>query len=734
MKWKDYIDENEVKTAISTLQAPDKVFEVRVIGTTKKDILSGYFRDADTLLEALDTIDVRRRNIYFTLGELKDECFARAQSECFLKSPQTSSDSEVVRYRWLFIDLDPVRTAGVSSNEQELAAAWQTAENVRNYLRGLGFESPVLALSGNGYHLLYRIDVLNDAEGRDIVERCLKALALKFDSEQVKVDTTNSNPSRICKLHGTLAQKGRSTKERPHRMSKLLYVPEPIKTTDITLLKALAAEDPEAQPQQTTASNTKQEFDLIKFMMDNGMTYEESSNTRAKIYRLDECPFDHNHRNGDAKIFQYPNGAIAFKCQHNSCKDYKWQDVRKKFEPDAYEPKEHADDERIDKGYHQHVETVAIESLQEAPKKKPKPKKMQKLSSGEALLAKKLPPIKVYVGIDDAVPFLVEGTCILSAKPKLGKSWLALCMCLAIANGDDFLGYKTRQCSTLYIDLETAEVIQQTRLKQALKGAPVPSNFYIAHKTYKIGDGFTDQIEAYLAEDPNIGVVVVDMFEGIRTDPKNQRESEYTHAYRDIEPLNDLANKYHISIILVHHNKKSIDPDDKFSGILGSTALQGAVAQMIVITRRGETGPRTISVRGRAIDGDVVIKANLDKHEWTLVDGASDAEAERQKALEQYRTSEIRQAVIRVLAETGEWKGRASDLITASADYDFGLTWPVKEIGGFLTRNIGLFMSEDQIRVKRMSNGTGGAHYNIQKVPLVTVGNPVGEAETHCNC
>ena len=155
---------------------------------------------------------------------------------------------------------------------------------------------------------------------------------------------------------------------------------------------------------------------------------------------------------------------------------------------------------------------------------------------------------------------------------------------------------------------------------------------------------------------------------------------------------------------------------------------------MIVITRRGETGPRTISVRGRAIDGDVVIKANLDKHEWTLVDGASDAEAERQKALEQYRTSEIRQAVIRVLAETGEWKGRASDLITASADYDFGLTWPVKEIGGFLTRNIGLFMSEDQIRVKRMSNGTGGAHYNIQKVPLVTVGNPVGEAETHCNC
>ena len=112
MRWGDYIDAAEVRKTIKILQEEGSVFEVRAIGTAKKDIVSGYFRDADTLLAAFDNIDARQRNIYITLGKLKEECFARAQSERFLKSPQTTSDPDVEKYRWLFVDLDPVRMAG----------------------------------------------------------------------------------------------------------------------------------------------------------------------------------------------------------------------------------------------------------------------------------------------------------------------------------------------------------------------------------------------------------------------------------------------------------------------------------------------------------------------------------------------------------------------------------------------------------------------------------------------
>ena len=80
-----------------------------------------------------------------------------------------------------------------------------------------------MADSGNGYHLLYRID-LPAADG-GLVERVLKSLAARFDNEHVKIDQSVYNPARICKLPGTMARKGDHTEARPHRRAKLLEVP-----------------------------------------------------------------------------------------------------------------------------------------------------------------------------------------------------------------------------------------------------------------------------------------------------------------------------------------------------------------------------------------------------------------------------------------------------------------------------------------------------------------------------
>lgn len=360
----------------------------------------------------------------------------------------------------------------------------------------------------------------------------------------------------------------------------------------------------------------------------------------------------------------------------------------------------------------------------EVEKPTPKPKKnivIRKLKNAQTLLAEDHPDPIVYVGVDSELPLLTEGTCILSAKPKLGKSWLALAMCLAIAKGEDFLGYKTRRCSTLYLDLETAESLQQKRILKCLKGSAVPENFYIESDTNRIEAGFTEQIEAYLQEDPNIGVVVVDVFAIIRTDSKSNRENEYEHAYRDIKPLNELARKYHIAIILVTHDRKAVDPDDAFSNILGSTGIQGAAGQMIVMYRRKKNDPIHISVKGKAIDGVPELDVRFEDAEWTVVDVAPDADAERQRLLEQYRSSEIRQAVLNVVEGDGHWRGRAKDLIVASATMDFGLTWPAKEIGSFLSRNIGLFMAEDNIHIEIIKNGTASSIYRIWKSPFMTI-------------
>ena len=726
MRWEGYIDPDEVRKAIKVLQAPGKVFEVRVVGTSnRKEILSGYFHDAETLLKNFENIDIRGKNVYITLGEVKEECFSRSQSDHFERNSTSTSDSEVISYRWLFVDLDPIRLTGISSSDAELGKARDLAKQVLAYMSGIGFKDPVIAMSGNGYHLLYRIAILNDSSGTKLIERCLKNLSAMFDNEAVKIDTTNSNPSRVCKLHGTLAQKGTPTKQRPHRMSGIISVPEPIEVNSLDTLIALANELPDVpEPDNRRRGfNPQQEFDLLQFMAAHGLTYKEDSNDRAKIFKLDMCPFDHSHTNGDAKIFWYSNGAIAFKCHHNSCRQYKWQDVRLKFEPDAYDHDQ--DDDRIDEGYREHVKVRNAQLIAPAEaEKKEKPKKektFRKLKTADELMKKDIPEPVVYIGEGDELPFLVEGTCILSAKPKLGKSWLALGMCIAVARGEDFLGYKTRKCSTLYLDLETSESLQQKRLRKMLQGEDPPQNFYLDTETDSLENGFIEQIEHYLQDDPNIGIVVIDVFQIIRSASKNVKETEYEHAYRDITPLNELAQKHHISIILVCHDRKAVDPDDPFSNILGSTGLQGAATQMMVMFRKRKDDPIHISVKGKTIDGLPELNVKLENAQWSIVDGVDTAEREKRERMEEFANSDIRRAVLKIAEANVLWKGRCSSLINDAVDMGIPIIDSPKTIGGFLHRHQGLFLKEDKIKITIIDNGSGGKIYKIEKFTVDTV-------------
>ena len=59
---------------------------------------------------------------------------------------------------------------------------------------------------------------------------------------------------------------------------------------------------------------------------------------------------------------------------------------------------------------------------------------------------------------------LAQGLYILAGAPKVGKSWLALDMCLSIAKGESVLGQKTLQGTALYLCLEDSYARIQNRL------------------------------------------------------------------------------------------------------------------------------------------------------------------------------------------------------------------------------------------------------------------------------
>lgn len=67
---------------------------------------------------------------------------------------------------------------------------------------------PIVADSGNGYHLLLPVKLENTKENAEVAKEFLAALDFLYSTEHVEVDRTTFNPSRIVKLHGTLACKG----------------------------------------------------------------------------------------------------------------------------------------------------------------------------------------------------------------------------------------------------------------------------------------------------------------------------------------------------------------------------------------------------------------------------------------------------------------------------------------------------------------------------------------------
>lgn len=363
----EFFNEAEIRKAIAILKPNDKLFECRILESNKKNTLSGYFTSADVLLEELCKIGLTNRNVYITLNDLDEACYSRSQHDRFLSNPTTTSDSDIDGYAWLFLDFDPVRKSGVSSTDEELKASCELARKVYQYLAGRGFEEPVKALSGNGCHLLYKIALSNSKENVELIKKCLKSLSMMFDNDQVKVDTANFNPSRICKLHGTLAQKGANTEKRPHRMSRIFSNNLEVKKTDKAFLEKLADEFKEPErPKPTTYEH--EPFDPVKWMDEHGIEYEyPRAGTDCMIYPLRECVFDHSHQHGDAKVFIYSNGAIAYKCHHNSCSEYHWRDVRLKLEPDAYDHDERAkEDARIEAGWKEHNRLKTEQAMQAA--------------------------------------------------------------------------------------------------------------------------------------------------------------------------------------------------------------------------------------------------------------------------------------------------------------------------------------------------------------------------------
>ncbi len=338
-EWK--FSEEEIRRAISIFHPDGREFEIRLVDG--KWNMAGVFNNADTLIDALRHARIRAgANAYMTLNRLNDACYDRKHKDEFIEyAAPTVGDNDVTGYDWLLIDVDPRRPAGTSSTDEQLKGSRETAKRILLWLKDRGWNDPVVGHSGNGTHLIYKVALANTTERKTLMQNVLKVLNMLFADDQMDIDETTFNPSRICKLYGTVARKGAHTEKRPHRMSRIVRVPEKIDEVLPEYLEALVRLMPQKEAPQQYNSYNPGGFDLQEWIDKHQIQVTEKTQWPGGTkWILDHCPFNPQHNHKDAAIIQTSDGKICYNCFHASCADKKWREFRQFYEPEAYQQRE----------------------------------------------------------------------------------------------------------------------------------------------------------------------------------------------------------------------------------------------------------------------------------------------------------------------------------------------------------------------------------------------------------
>ncbi|MCH8039183.1 MAG: AAA family ATPase [Nitrospinae bacterium] len=200
------------------------------------------------------------------------------------------------------------------------------------------------------------------------------------------------------------------------------------------------------------------------------------------------------------------------------------------------------------------------------------------------------------------VGLLLEGVALLVAKPKVGKSWLALQLAIIVALGHrEFLGEMAEEAGeVLYLALEDS----QRRLKERLEmimDIPPPDTLHLLTEFPRFDSGGHWYLDQWFSQHPHCRLVIIDTLARVRS-----ARHKYADLYADDTALGaalqDLAKRYHVCILLVHHTNKQMKLEDPIDSVSGTQGLAGAVDTIWILRRRRTQLTGELIITGRDVE------------------------------------------------------------------------------------------------------------------------------------
>ena len=276
------------------------------------------------------------------------------------------------------------------------------------------------------------------------------------------------------------------------------------------------------------------------------------------------------------------------------------------------------------------------EPITEQPSQENEKPKLKSITAYE-LVNMDIPDVKWFV--EKLIP---EGLTLLAGDAKIGKSFFAWNIALAVAEGG--IALSEIQIDTprnvVYMAMEDPLPLLQERLNLMCPDG-VPNNVHVVNDFF--GLKFDNEGLAMVSDcldETQSELLIVDTWGHVKPNPQMKGGTSYDNDYAALMPVQRFAHERNIAVILVTHTTKGKDLENQFNNIQGSMGMQAGCDTMLMI-ERGQHGHALRATGRRIMETEYAM--TLDDGTWKLEGDASE-----------FNISERRKQLLTFIAESGQ--------------------------------------------------------------------------------
>jgi Bifunctional DNA primase/polymerase, N-terminal/AAA domain/IclR helix-turn-helix domain len=261
---------------------------------------------------------------------------------------------------------------------------------------------------------------------------------------------------------------------------------------------------------------------------------------------------------------------------------------------------------------------------------------------------------------------LPQGLTLLAGKPKVGKSWLALGVGIAVACGGVALGsIPAERGRVLHLPLEDTPRRLKKRLEQLLTGA-APEALHFFTRWPRLDSGGLLHLDAFLQDHADCRLLIIDTLAKVRKRPSGKASGNlYLEDHEALEGLKELADKYNLAALVVTHLRKAA-AEDVVDLVSGTTGLTGAADTVLILQRGRGQADAILNATGRDVEEqELALRFDREGCYWSILGDARELAAtrERQELVDALRAADSPLSPKELAEMTGKKPGAVRRLL-----------------------------------------------------------------------